>query len=235
VGRRLAAVALLLVTAACGGGGGGSESKLTVLAAASLTKALDGADARYSFAGSQQLAAQVEAGAPADVVVTADAATMDRLARAKRVEGSTTVAHNSLAIAVRPGNPKGISGLGDLAHPDLTVVLADPGVPAGRYAKQALAAAHVEVHPKSLELDVESALQKVALGQADAAIVYATDVQARADAATSPSVTGVAIPARQNVLATYVGAVVAKSKHKAQARRFLEALPGRLAKAGFEP
>jgi molybdate transport system substrate-binding protein len=218
----LVALVPVVLLAACAN----QQSKLTVLAAASLTKALDGSDARYSFAGSQQLAAQVEAGAPADVVVTADTATMDRLVRAGRVDPPATVAHNSLAIAVRPGNPKGVRGLEDLARPDLTVVLADPAVPAGKYATQALAAAHVEVRPKSLELDVESALQKVALGQADAAIVYATDVSAA---------NAVAIPVHQNVLVTYVGAVVAKSRHKAQARRFVAALPQRLAQAGFQP
>lgn len=219
-------LALALVAGACSNGGG---SKLTVLAAASLTRALQAdSHARYSFAGSQQLAAQIEAGAPADVVVTADAATMDRLRAKHLVDAPTVVATNSLAIAVRPGNPLKIKTLGDLGGPEVNVVLADPSVPAGRYAAQVLQRAGVQVRPVSLELDVESALQKVALGQADAAIVYATDVRA-----ARGGVDGVPIPASQNVLAAYPAAVVSASAHKSAARAFVRALPGRLKSAGF--
>ena len=229
--RALAAGALALGLAAapaCSGGSGGSggEGGVTVFAAASLTKALDGGpQARLSFAGSQQLAAQVEAGARADVVVFADRPTMDRLGGKHLVDPPVVVAANSMAIAVRKGNPKHVTLLADLAG--LQVVLADPSVPAGRYAAQVLGRAGVAVKPVSLELDVESAAQKVALGQADAAIVYATDVHDRRD------LDGVIIPEAVNVRVEYLAAVVASSHSKPQARSYIASLPRRLAAAGF--
>ena len=219
--------------AACGrggsdqGGSGQGGSELTVFAAASLTRALD-SGARYSFAGSQQLVAQIEGGARPDVVVTADETTMGRLAAAGLVEAPRVVATNSLAIVVPRGNPAGIRGLADLARAGLTVVLADPSVPAGRYASQALVRAGVSVQPASLELDVEAAVQKVALGEADAAIAYRTD-------AAAEGVELVDIPAAHNVTARYPAAVLESSGRKDAANRFIDALPDRLQRAGFGP
>ncbi|HEV7888798.1 MAG TPA: molybdate ABC transporter substrate-binding protein [Acidimicrobiales bacterium] len=219
-----AAAVLLLAASACSRG---EAPRLTVFAAASLSRALrDDARTRYSFAGSQQLAAQVQAGAPADVIITADTTTMAALG--PLVDRPVAVAENSLAIAVRPGNPKVVRGLADLAQAGLTLVLADPTVPAGRYAKQALDRAGVVVHPASLELDVESAVQKVALGQADAAVVYATDI-----VPGDPSLQGVAIPAAQNVAVLYQAATVRTTKHPKQAAAFLASLPARLRAVGF--
>src|SRR5205085_10391239 len=118
-----------------------SAQRVDVLAAASLTEAFDDLAARvasapdrlrprYSYAGSQQLVAQIQAGAPADVVATADEATMQRLVAAGLVEAPVVFARNRLTIAVRPGNPKRITGLADLGRPDVNLVLADPSVPA---------------------------------------------------------------------------------------------------------
>jgi molybdate transport system substrate-binding protein len=211
---------------------------VTVFAAASLTDAFTDAKAvierahphgtiTFSFAGSQMLVQQVLDGAPADIVATADTATMDKLVGAKRVEGPTTLAHNTLAIAVAPGNPKEVTGLADLARPDLTVVLADPSVPVGAYAAAALRHADVAVKPRSLELDVKAALAKVIAGEADAAIVYATDVlaaQGRADR--------VAIADADNQFVSYPIAVVRGTPHLRAARALLIELtdgPGRAA------
>jgi molybdate transport system substrate-binding protein len=219
---------LLVACVLVGGGcGSGKDETLTVFAAASLTKALDGDGQQHSFAGSQQLVAQIEAGAPADVVVTADTKTMDGLAAKKLVEGAQVVATNSLVIAVQPGNPKGVQGLADLGRNDLAVVLADPAVPAGRYAAEVLGRVGIVVRPKSLELDVESALQKVVLREADASIVYVTDAGAGMKA--------VAIPAEQNVVVRYAGAVVRSTGHRAEARGYVRGLPALLQKAGFGP
>ncbi len=238
--RILGVVAAATVAAGCGGSTTGSASPspsgaaskltgpLTVLAAASLTEAFNdtrktletansGLAITYSFAGSQQLVSQIQNGAPADVVATADQASMSTLSTAGLVDPPTVFAHNKLEIAVAPGNPKGVKGLADLARPDLAVVLADPSVPAGKFAKQALTKASVTVTPKSLELDVKSVLQKVSTGEADAGIVYVTDVTA-----AGSKVTGVTIPDDQNVIATYPIAVVKASTHAAAARAFVD-------------
>ncbi|MBV8692559.1 MAG: extracellular solute-binding protein, partial [Actinobacteria bacterium] len=124
---------------------------------------------------------------------------------------------NKLQIAVAPGNPKHITGLADLAKADLRVVLVDPSVPAGTYSQQALSTAGVTVKPKSLELDVKSALAKVTSGEADATIVYVTDVKASAGKAD-----GVDIPDNQNVIAVYPIAVVKASTHHDAAAAYVD-------------
>jgi molybdate transport system substrate-binding protein len=227
VRRLAAALALLLAPAACGTGGAG----VTVAAAASLTDAFETlGGATFSFAGSQQLAAQVEARAPVDVVATADVDVMDRLVRAGLVEAPATFARNRLAIAVPAGNPARIGGLADLGRAGLKVVLADPAVPAGRYTRQALDRAGVAVQPVSLELDVKAVARTVAAGEADAGIVYLTDV---------PAAARVDIPAAANVVATYPVAVVRATGDRAGAQAFVDRLLGpagrsALAAHGFE-
>jgi molybdate transport system substrate-binding protein len=133
--------------------------------------------ATFSFAGSQDLVAQIANGAPADVIATADATTMGAVA-SQLVAPAQVFARNRLVIVTARGNPHHVRTLADLANRKLAVVLADPTVPAGKYAAQALMAAHVTVHAKSLELEVRSVLTKVELGEADAGIVYATDALA---------------------------------------------------------
>ena len=221
---RATVVALVAValTSACGAGSAAPAApRVTVLAAASLTEAFEdlrrGTAVTFSFAGSQQLVAQVEAGAPVDVVATADRDAMDRLVQARLVDPPRTFAANRLAIAVGPGNPARIEGLADLARDGLKVVLADPAVPAGRYARQALERAGVRVRPVSLELDVKAVARTVAAGEADAGIVYATDVAAESS---------VAIPDASNVVATYPVAVVRASTNRAAAEAFVDRLLG---------
>src|SRR5438309_9788546 len=164
-------VALTATVAACGSARVASGSAptapgvlkgdLMVFAAASLSNAFSlaekkletthpGFHAAYSFAGSQQLAQNLIDGAPADVVATADIATMQRLVSSNLVGAPRIFAHNVLEIAVAPGDPKRIRSLADLARTDVTVVLADPSVPAGRYSMQMMARAGVTVTPRSL-------------------------------------------------------------------------------------
>lgn len=181
----------------------------------------------FSFAGSQQLVAQISAGAPADVVATADQDSMGRLVSAGLVDHPVTFASNALRIVVEKGNPKGVKALSDLARGNLTVVLADPSVPAGRYTQQALDKAGVRVKPASLELDVKAVLRKVASGEADAGVVYVTDL-----AAAGSSVQGIDIPVEHNVVATYPVAVVRSTKSRPAAEAFIDQLlhgPGRAA------
>jgi molybdate transport system substrate-binding protein len=230
----LAVVALLL--AGCGGNddippGAGETSTLTVFAAASLTEAFtaikpdfeaagDGVTVRFNFAGSQALAGQIQHGAPADVFASADTANMEKLTAAGLVDGEPApFAGNQLQIAVAKGNPEGVKGLADLARTDLKVVLGAEEVPAGKYARQALDKAGVTVQPASLEENVKAAVTKVGLGEADATIVYVTDVTA-----AKGSVEGVDIPQGQNVAATYPVAVVKGSGNAAAGKAFTDYL-----------
>jgi molybdate transport system substrate-binding protein len=203
---------------------------VTVFAAASLTEAFTddknhlapanpGLTVAYSFAGSQQLVAQIQSGAPADVVATADEANMQKLVAATLVETPRAFAANLLEIVVARGNPKGVRGLADLARSDLRVVLEDPSVPAGKYGRQALDTQGVKVNPVSLELNVKSELRKVETGEADAGIVYVTDVKSAGSKAA-----GVPIPAEQNVVATYPVAVVRATRNHAAAQAFVDQL-----------
>ncbi|UZJ32637.1 molybdate ABC transporter substrate-binding protein [Streptomyces endophytica] len=241
-GRRAAAAvvtaALLVPLAACGkddgktdkgaGKSGGStvNTQLTVLAASSLTdvfkkaaavyeKEHQGTKVNFSFAGSQELAAQVKQGAPADALVTADTKTMDGL---KADTGTPTViAHNRLVIVTGEGNPKKVHTLKDLTDSKLKVVLAAPEVPVGRYGKKVLDAQKLKVTPVSQEPNVRAVLSKVELGEADAGLVYKTD------AASAPKkVDAVDIPDKQNAVAAYPAATLKTSKHAAAAAAFVK-------------
>ena len=173
----LVAAASLLGAAACGSSSGDEPATLHVLAASSLNEAFTqigaafenehpGVKVVFDFAGSQDLVAQIGQGAPGDVIATADTATMEKLAG--QASAPQEFATNELAIAVEPGNPRGITGLSSLADPALKVVLAAPEVPAGRYAAEALARAGVTVKPVSFEASVKGVVTKVSLGEADA-------------------------------------------------------------------
>ena len=170
-------------------------------------------DARFNYAGTQTLTAQLAQGAQADVFASADTAHMKTVQDAGLLTGPSKIfAHNRLEIAVEKGNPKGIHTLADLARPGLVVVLADPSVPAGKYAQQALAKAHVKVHPASLEPQVTGVLSKVSLGEADAGIVYVSDI------VTSGKADGVEIPDDDNVVADYS---IASLSHRSAADQFI--------------
>ncbi len=231
VAAALAVAALVL--AACGGsddntssgGSSASPAEIKVFAAASLTAAFtkigedftaaNGTKVTLNFAGSQALATQIQQAAPADVFASADITNMDKV---KDLVGPPQIfASNQLQIVVEKGNPKGVKGLDDLANPDLKVVLAAPDVPVGKYSQQALEKAGVTVKPVSQEQDVKAVVSKVSLGEADAGIVYTTDVTAGAD-----KVEGVDIPEDQNVVATYPIATVKASKAPDQAQAFMD-------------
>jgi molybdate transport system substrate-binding protein len=231
--RLLAVVALLamlaLMVSSCGtasDASAGQSRALSVFAASSLTDAFTrlGSDftaahpdvkVDFNFAGSNDLVTQVQQGAPADVLATADTTSMDKVG--DLTGQSTAFAANKLIIAVAPGNPEHITGLADLARKDLKVVLAAPEVPAGKYAEEALAKAGVTVEPVSLEVSVKGVVTKVSLGEADAGIVYVTDV-----AAANGKLEGVAIPDGQNVIATYPIATLSDGEHPDDAEAFID-------------
>jgi len=227
--KRPLAVVGFLVLISCGGGEGpGSTnppSTLTVYAASSLQPAFDKIAAKlkaqnitttFNYAGTQTLTSQLTQGAQADVFASADTTQMKIINDAGLLSGDPKVfVHNRLEIVVERGNPKGIHSLADLARSGLIIVLADPSVPAGNYAKQALAKAGVTVHPASLEQQVTGVLSKVALGEADAGIVYHSDV------VTNNKVKGVQIPDAQNVVADYSIARIFLSQHGDTADAFI--------------
>jgi molybdate transport system substrate-binding protein len=190
--------------------GAATRGDLTVFAAASLTESFTeigdafmavnpNAKVTFNFASSSDLLTQIDEGAPADVYASADQANMTKLTDAGNNAGEPQVfAANSLQIIVSAGNPKAITGLADLANPDIIFVTCAPEVPIGQYSQQVLANAGVTVTPASLEENVKGIVNKVTLGEADAGIVYKTDVIAAADKAE-----GVDIPADINVTAEY--------------------------------
>jgi molybdate transport system substrate-binding protein len=252
-GVLLGVAALALV--ACGSSGsststsvsaGGSPSgSITVFAAASLTESFTaigsafqaanaGTKVRFSFGASSALAQQITSGAPADVFASASPENMQQVADGKAANDSTAFARNVLQIAVPPGNPARLTGLADLGKPGVKVVLCQPQVPCGALAQTVLGKAEVTLQPVSLEADVKSTLAKVQLGEADAALVYVTDV-----AAAGAKVKGIEIPADVNAATTYPIAALTNARNTGLARAFVayvlsSAGQSELAKAGFE-
>jgi molybdate transport system substrate-binding protein len=181
-----------------------------VFAAASLTDAFTelgeafertdpDVEVEFSFASSSDLARQVVEGAPVDVYASADTANMDKVTEAGAVAGTPVVfATNGAEIIVAPGNPLGITDLDDLAERDLVVVVCASEVPCGAYADEVFGRAGVSVIPDSFEENVRGVVTKVTLGEADAGIVYRTDVIAAGDGAS-----GVELPDEVNVVAEY--------------------------------
>jgi molybdate transport system substrate-binding protein len=219
----------VLLVAACSSDkkastGSKPSGSITVLAASSLTKgftalgsefeaAHPGTKVIFNFASSSELATQIEQGAPADVFASADQKNMDTIV-AKHENSAPPVdfVKNKLEIAVEKGNPKHIATLADMTKSGVVVVLCDPSVPCGKFADQVLAKAKVTLTPKSREASVKATLSKVELGEADAAIVYVSDVK------SSGKVDGVQIPDAVNVLTTLPIVTLKGSKNPALAQ-----------------
>jgi molybdate transport system substrate-binding protein len=216
---------------------------LNVFAASSLTasfgdigKAFEaahpGVTITFNFAGSQQLATQINAAAPADVFASANQAQMDVVTKAGRIDPSASkpFVNNRLVVIFPKANPAGIQTLQDLAKPGLKLILADKSVPVGQYALNFLDNAvkdgsfgasykdNVLKNVVSYELDVKSVLAKVALGEADAGIVYTTD----AATDTTGQTIQLAIPDNLNVIAVYPIAVVKDSANLSLAQAFVD-------------
>ncbi|MFE9774616.1 molybdate ABC transporter substrate-binding protein [Streptomyces sp. NPDC005931] len=201
---------------------------VTVFAAASLKESFTalgkrfeerhpGTTVTFNFGGSDSLAAGITNGAPADVFAAASARTMKLVTdRAGTAGPPATFARNRLQIATLPGNPDRVGSLEDLAEPRLKVVLCDRTVPCGAAAQTALTAAEVELTPVSYEQDVKSALTKVELKEADAAVVYRTDVRAAGD-----TVEGVDFPESAEAVNDYPIALLENARNPSAAKAFL--------------
>ena len=255
--RGLALVAAVAVLSGCtgsadGGGGASAEDRtLTVSAAASLTDAFsrigkrfegqhDGVTVAFNFGPSDGLAGQIDEGAPVDVFASASSKWMDAVETdGPGVTGRTDFARNRLAVIVPRDNPAGIEGIDDLAEDGVMLVLAAEGVPVGDYAREALTNAGIAdaalANVVSNEEDVKGVVTKVLSGDADAGIVYVTDVTA--NVADQGKLIG--IPHDVNVIATYPIAVVSGTKEAGLAQDFIDLVLGdgerTLARYGFLP
>ena len=222
-----------------------ASGNVVVFAGSSLTEAfnematafkVDNPDANvtFNFAGSGDLVTQITQGAPADIFVSADDSNMKKLSDAGESVGDpVSIAKNTMEIIVEKGNPKGITGVADLAKPDLIVVLCADTVPCGKSAAAVLKNAAVTASPKSLEDKVKGVVTKVSAGEADAGLVYVTDVKAAGDAAA-----GVEIPADINVINNYPMVLTKEASNPKAAQAFMafvasDAGQAILAKYGF--
>ncbi len=228
-------LASLLALAGCGGS---DDEALVVFAASSLSGIADAIDpdAEVIFGGSNDLAAQIRDGAKVDIFLSASGKPVEDLRTAGFVDSFGPFASNRLVIVVPASNPAQIESLRDLDRTGVKLVLGAEGVPAGDYARQALASAGEDgalARVVSLEDDVKGVLGKVALGEADAGIVYATDAGAAGD-----DVRTVPIPARFQPAIRYYVAILRPGSERA--RKYVIRLTGAegrmiLRVAGFLP
>ncbi|XRQ03538.1 molybdate ABC transporter substrate-binding protein [Actinomadura welshii] len=220
----LAALVLPVLGAGCGGSS--APTTLTVLATASLKEAFreigtayghanPGVRLEFEFGALPEMTGRLSGQDPGDVLVTADLAGMDE-AEDFLGEGRRIVAQTSLSIAVGPGNPRRIRGLRDLARPGLQVVVGADTVPVGRYTHRVLAKAGVRVHLSSKVISARAVLDRVRAGEADAGIVYITDLRSAGVAVSS-----VPIPADVNATAAFPAATVRDGDHEEDAAAFI--------------
>lgn len=229
------AVVLILLTAGCSGtagaGGGDGDRPLTVLAAASLTETFTelesvfeaehpGVEVRLAFDSSATLAQQAAAGAPADVLATADAATMQRAAEAGALGGAPRrFARNTLVLVTPADDPADIGAVTDLDDPDVTYLACVVSTPCGALARELLDRNRVRHDPASLEVDVKAVLAKVVLDEADAGLVYATDAVAAAG-----SVRRLPVPGADQQPTPYLVAPLTQAAEPGLARSWIELL-----------
>jgi molybdate transport system substrate-binding protein len=237
--RRVAALVFcsLLAVTGCGDDAtdadGDTETTLTVYAAASLSTAFEkiatkfeaeheGVTVELNTGGSSDLAAQIIEGAPADVFASADVANMDKLV-AEDLHGAEPVefAANTLQIATPPDNPAGIATFADLAGEDVRLVTCAPEVPCGAASQAVAQIAGVTLSPVSEEQSVTDVLGKVTSGEADAGLVYVTDLTAAGDA-----VLGIEFPESAEVVNTYPIAPVEGSDEADLAQEFVDLVLG---------
>lgn len=256
MGRRLAAAGLAVaamaaVLAGCGGSGAGGSGDaggpLVVSAAASLTgaftrygNAFDGGGVRFSFAGSDELAAQIRQGVKPDLFASANTALPLELHRAGLVGAPVVFAGNRLVIAV-PAGAREIHGVADLTKPGTTIAIGSASVPVGAYTRTVLGRlgaprAHaILANVRSAEPDVKGIVGKLAAGAVDAGFVYVTDVTA-----ATGRLRAIELPASVQPTVAYGAAVVTSAPHPRAARRFLDGLlrgegAADLRAAGFAP
>ena len=247
--RRALGIALIgLMVAALGGcGDDNGTPTLRVSAAASLKNAFEDygslfkdADVSYSFAGSDELAAQIRKGVRPDVFAAANTKLPDQLFADGLVEKPVPFASNRLVLAV-PGDGGSVSSLQDLDNDGVRIAAGSPSVPVGSYTRKVLAklgaqqADAIERNIRSNEPDVSGVVGKVSQGAVDAGFVYITDVQA-----SGGRLKAVELPARLQPRVVYGAAVVKGTDHPTEARELIDGLLSgdgqqALEEAGFEP
>jgi molybdate transport system substrate-binding protein len=243
----LLAAAIALAVVGCSGDDSGKRPTLTVSAAVSLKKAFesyaesfDAAKVRYSFAGSDELAAQIRQGAKPDVFAAANTKLPQQLYRAGLVVKPTVFAGNRLVIAVPRGSSK-VNSIADLERERVNLVVGSPSVPIGSYTHEMLArlgrerAKRILANVRSNEPDVAGVVGKLTQGAADAGFVYVTDV-----VGTGGNLRAIELPRRLEPSVEYGAAVVKGSDEANEATQFIDELvngPGRnaLREAGFAP
>ncbi|MFI9804192.1 molybdate ABC transporter substrate-binding protein [Streptomyces sp. NPDC052301] len=254
-----AGAAALMALSACSSSDGDSSPKsdrstsaspklsgtVTVFAAASLKESFTtlgkefeqqhpGTKVTFNFGGSDTLAASITGGAPADVFAAASPKTMAIVTDKKDAVGTpATFVRNQLEIATLPGNPDKVSSLKDLTKSGLKVVLCDRTVPCGAAAQKALDAGKLKLTPASYEQDVKSALNKVELKEADAAVVYKTDVKS-----AGGKVEGVEFPESAQAINDYPIVLLKNAPNAEAAKAFIalvQSAEGQkvLSRAGF--
>lgn len=228
----------------CGSDAEAPPGTLTVFAAASLKKSFTeigeqfeadnpGASVEFSFAGSSDLVTQLTQGASADVFASADTKNMDKAVQAGLAADPVSFASNTLTIAVAPGNPRHVTSFQDLTREGLNVVVCAPQVPCGTATNKVEEATGVHLDPVSEESSVTDVLNKVSSGQADAGLVYVTDV-----AGSDGKVTAINFPEAVDVVNTYPIATLKGAKDADLAREFVSYVTGEvgqrvLGEAGF--
>jgi molybdate transport system substrate-binding protein len=196
--------------------------KVTVFAAASLTEVFQAMAPKmtYSFAGSDQLAFQIRQGAPADVFASANVRYPDELFKAGLVTQPRVFTYNNVVVITPKSNPAGITSVQDLAKPGVKLVVADASVPVGSYARTMFRNLGISqpalANVVSNETDVKAVVAKVALGEADAGVVYQTDV-----APVKGKVTVVRVPDSAQPVAAYSIAVDGNTESSSAASRFV--------------
>jgi molybdate transport system substrate-binding protein len=216
------------------------NAQLTVYAAASLTDVFPKIDStqRYSFGGSNTLAAQIQQGAPADVFASANMTLPQQVAEKGLCSKPVVFTRNTLVLIVPRSNPARIRSVYDLRKSGIKLVIAGPGVPVGSYTLQILKnmnLSSVLSNVVSRETDVREVLAKVALGEADAGFVYATDAKT-----VRGRVAALKLPAWAQPKVQYGICIVSSSRHKPEARAFLNKVlskrgQAKLRAAGFLP
>jgi molybdate transport system substrate-binding protein len=237
----LAAAGLAVATALCAGAAfGAGQAQITVFAASSLTDVFPQIDStqRYSFAGSNTLAAQIRQGAPAQVFASANMSIPQQLAQQGLCSTPVVFTRNTLVLIVPSNNPAGIKSVYDLRSPGTKLVVAGSAVPVGSYTREILRNMNltsVLANVVSNETNVREVLAKVALGEADAGFVYSTDAK------TVPGkVTVLKLPAWAQPKVAYGVCIPTPAKDNADAKAFVARLlskdgQAKLVAAGFLP
>jgi molybdate transport system substrate-binding protein len=233
-GRRVlifAVIPLIFLAACSSSSESQQQTTLNVYAASSLATPFAYAGLAYekehpdvkvefNLGASSDLARFVQEGAPADVFASADITNMNKVESQDLLDSQSLIfATTYLEIIVEKGNPLNISSLEDLSNPDLIFVTTNPDVPIGQYTAEVLSKAGVSITPDSFESNVKGIMLKVASGEADAGIVYHSEV-----IASDGQVEGIKIPTEFNIVAKYPIGIIKNSENKEQAQEFIDFL-----------